>query len=76
MGSKTNVIAYPNDWDKAFGKQYYKHKQANERFASLIDSGTTVSYNPEPLNVTAPSEVKKSINVLIASMQEAQNEFK
>lgn len=76
MGSKTNVIAYPNDWDKAFGKQYYTHKQANERFASLIDSGTTVSYNPEPLNVTEPSEVKKSINVLIASMQEAQNEFK
>ena len=58
MGIKSNVIGYPANWDKTFGKQYYTHKQANERFASLITSDTMVSYNPEPLNVTEPSEVK------------------
>lgn len=80
-GLKKNVLAFPADWVRGFGSNYYSHAQARE-LLSFEQDGTWdilregMPYSESlPLQVTSIDKINNDIMQIINDMkQEANNE--
>ena len=80
LTTNSSVIAYPEEWTGNFGDKYYQQNQSvdvlsfdkHENWNTQI---TATSYDPDPLDLTSPSEIAHGINTIIKDIkQEVPNE--
>jgi site-specific DNA recombinase len=76
IGSKKNVLAYPAEWARGFGSNYYSHAQARELASfdqegkwDMLHEGEPFSNSP-PLQVTNNDEISKNIKQIISGMKQ------
>lgn len=81
FGAKNDILAYPPEWNGSFGEQYHIWQQTSaietlNRSQKQKGSTVSISYSPEPFNVTDELELEKTINAYLYSMrQEVSHEY-
>jgi DNA invertase Pin-like site-specific DNA recombinase len=77
-GTKQNILAYPENWSRGFGSNYYYQSQADE-FEHLGKKGWKTTVKSEPykksdLQITSGVELHNNIHKLIKELKENRDE--